>query len=129
MTVPREQLERTRRGLLRLHAALLEEERIRYEREHGRVEGSGTLLLLVIHDPWFAWLRPVSELIVHIDELLDGDEPITPSLTETLLNRTRDLVQPDEAGTEFQQRYHRLLQSPAVALAHAEARSLLSEPG
>lgn len=129
MTAPRERLERTRRGLLRLHAALLEEERIRYEREHGRVEGSGTLLLLVIHDPWFAWLRPVSELIVHIDELLDGDEPITPSLAETLLSRTRDLVQPDEAGTEFQQRYHRLLQSPAVALAHAGARSLLSEPG
>lgn len=123
----RERLVNARRGLLRVHAALLDEERIRYEREYGRIEGSGALLQLVIHDPWFAWLRPVSELIVAIDELLDDAGPVEPDLAEALLTHTRDQLRPDEAGEAFQQRYYRLLQeAPAVAVAHAEARNLLS---
>jgi hypothetical protein len=32
------------------------------------VGGSGEFLQLVFNDLWFAWLRPVSELIVSIDE-------------------------------------------------------------
>ena len=123
----RERLESARRGLLRVHAAMLDEERIRYEREHGRIEGTGAVLQLVIYDPWFAWLRPVSELIVQIDEQLDEAGPAEPSLTEALLAQTRDQLRPDEAGDAFQQRYYRLLQeAPAVAVAHAEARKLLS---
>ena len=122
----RERLENARRGLLRVHAALLDEERIRYEREYDRIEGSGALLQLVIHDPWFAWLRPVSELIVQIDELLDDAGPAEPGLAEALLTQTREQLRPDEAGEAFQQRYYRLLQEvPAVAVAHAQARKLL----
>ena len=123
----RERLESTRQGLLRVHAALLDEERIQYERQYGRVEGSGALLQLVIHDPWFAWLRSVSELIVQIDEQLDDDGPPQTRLMEALLTQARDQLRPDEAGNAFQQRYYRLLQeAPAVAVAHAEARRLLS---
>lgn len=91
-----ERLENARRGLLRVHAALLDEERIRYEREYDRIEGSGALLQLVIHDPWFAWLRPVSELIVQIDELLDDAGPAEPGLAEALLTQTREQLRPDE---------------------------------
>jgi hypothetical protein len=116
--------------LLRVHAALLDEERIRYEREHGRVEGSGALLQLVIHDPWYAWLRPVSELIAQIDERLNDAGPGDPSLAKALLTQTRDLLRPDEAGDAFRQRYYRLLQeAPTVAVAHAEARKLLGTGG
>ena len=64
-----------RRGLLRVHKALLDDARIRYEREQGRIEGSGALLQLVLNDPWFAWLHPLSGLVVQIDELLAADEP------------------------------------------------------
>ena len=64
----RQQLEGLRRGLLRVHKALLEDARIRYEREQGRIEGSGALLRLVLNDPWFAWLLPLSGLVVQIDE-------------------------------------------------------------
>jgi hypothetical protein len=122
----RERLENARRGLLGVHAALLEEERIRYEREYGRIEGSGALLQLVIYDPWFAWLHPVSEFVVQIDELLDGDEPMTPNFA-ALVTQTLGRLRPDELGDAFQQRYYRLLQeAPAVAVAHAEARRFLS---
>ena len=130
MTTPsaRDRLGQARSALLRIHAALLEEERIRYERQHGRIEGSGTLLQLVIHDPWFAWLRPISVLIVQIDELLDQKEPVLSEMVEPLLAQARHSLRPDEAGDDFQQRYHQLLQEvPAVAVTHAETRALLKD--
>jgi hypothetical protein len=123
----RQRLESARQGLMHVHRALVQAERIRYERTHGRVDGSGALLQLVIHDPWFAWLRPISELIVQIDEWLDDDQPSpgAPDLAEILLAQVRDRMRPNEEGPEFQQRYHRLLQDdPSVAVAHAEARKL-----
>src|SRR5437762_188097 len=70
-TLARLQLEAVRRPLLRLHKALLDAERMAYEKEHGRIQGGGALLQLVIADPWFAWLRPMSGLIVMIDEYLE----------------------------------------------------------
>lgn len=126
---PRQRLERARRGALQVHRALLEAERIGYEKQHGRVESSGALLQLVLHDPWFAWLRPLSELIVQMDDWLDEDRktPSSPDLAEILLAQLRDRLRPDAAGAEFQQRYYRLLQEhPAVAVTHAETRLLIN---
>ena len=112
------QLEEVRRGLLRVHKALLEDARIRYEREQGRIEGSGALLRLVLNDPWFAWLHPLSGLVVQIDELLAADEPTTTD-GEMLLNQARALLRPDANGEGFQRRYHRAIQDvPDVLIAH-----------
>lgn len=126
----RERLEEARRQLLRVHKALLDDERVRYERVHGRVVGSGTFLQLVIHDPWFAWLHPLSEFVVQIEEALSAEAP--PGIdAEALLNQARDLLRADESGTVFQQHYHRALQEvPAAVMAHAEAmRHLNPSPG
>ena len=114
----RQQLDDVRRGLLRVHKALLEDARIRYEREQGRIEGSGALLRLVLNDPWFAWLHPLSGLVVQIDELLAADEPTSVD-GETLLNQARGLMRPDENGEGFARRYHRAIQDvPDVLIAH-----------
>jgi len=99
----RQQLEALRRGLLRVHKALLEDARIRYEREQGRIEGSGALLRLVLNDPWFAWLHPLSGLVVQIDELLASDDA-TSGDGDTLLNQARALLKPDANGEGFQRR-------------------------
>ena len=127
---PRHRLEQARRALLHVHRALLEVERIRYERQNGRVDGSGALLQLVLNDPWFYWLRPISTLIVQIDDWLDADPPPAPdaaSAAELLLAQVRDRLRPDAEGADFQQRYHRLLQEePTVAVAHAEVRKLIN---
>ena len=48
---------------------------------------TGQLLNLVLHDPWFAWLHELSELMVLIDETLDADEPATASDAGRLLAR------------------------------------------
>ena len=55
-----------RLGLLRLHKALLEMERIDYEKVFGRVT-AGELLQLVINHARFGWLRIISALVVEID--------------------------------------------------------------
>ena len=128
-TPHRARVENARHGLLHVHRALLETERIRYEREHGRIETSGAFLQLVIHDPWFAWIRPISELIVQMDQWLDEGHaaPGGPDDAEILLAQARDRLHPDVDGAEFQRRYYELLQAePAVAVAHAEARKLIA---
>src|SRR5215207_4138773 len=114
-------LDDVRRGLLRVHKALLDDARIRYEREQGRIEGSGSFLQLVLNDPWFAWLHPLSGLVVQIDELLAADEP-TAGDGEALLNQARSLLRPDANGEGFHRRYHRAIQDvPDVLIAHVAA--------
>ena len=117
----RQHLEAVRRALLRVHKALLDEARIRYEREQGRIEGSGALLRLVLNDPWFDWLHPLSGLVVQIDELLADDEAKAAD-GETLLSQARSLLRPDAAGDGFQRRYNRAIQdAPDVLIAHVAA--------
>lgn len=115
-----------RLGLLRLHKALLDFERAAYESIHGQVTG-GELLQLVINDYQFAWLRPVSDLIVRIDEMLDADEPATDDEAAALLAQVRALLRPSEAGGGFGQKYFAAIQqSPDVVLAHREVTRFLS---
>src|SRR5437660_2795906 len=77
-----------RLGWLRLHKALLEMERINFEKRFGRVN-SGELLQLVVNDAQFGWLRMISALIVEIDEALNGDEPATVSDFDALISQAR----------------------------------------
>ena len=77
----RARLTAVRHGLLELHKALLDAERERYERTHGKVT-AGKMLQLAFQDPQFAWLRSMSELIVRIDELLDNMRHVTENLKE-----------------------------------------------
>lgn len=125
----RENLENARQALLLLHRAVLEIERIAYERAFGRIESNGTLLQLLINDPWFAWLRPISALIVQIDEWLEAGDAVPGSreLAESLLAKVREILRPSEEGTEIQRRFARLLQEdPAIVMAHAAARKLMA---
>jgi hypothetical protein len=111
--------------LLRLHKALLDDERLAYERVYGQVTG-GELLQLVINDEQFAWLHSISELIVRIDEMLDAEEPVTSADAETLLTQTRALLRPAEEGTDFERKYYAALQrDPDIVLAHREVTKIL----
>ena len=113
----RERLNGVRDALLRLHKALLESERVGYERANGRIASSQEFLQLALQHEWFAWLRPVSELIVQIDELQDGEEAVTDERASVLVERTRTLLTDGQAS--FGRRYHELLQrDPTVLVAH-----------
>lgn len=121
----RQQLIDLRQKLLRLHQVLLETERIAYEQIRGRVS-SGELLQLMIHHAQFAWLHPLSALIVQIDEQLGAAEPATPDDLRHLLTEARALLTPAEMGQGFARKYYLALQhEPATVLAHAEAMRIL----
>lgn len=123
----REQLASIRNSLLALHKILLETERIRYERTNGRITDMFQLLNLTINDPAFAWLRPLSTLIVRMDERLDDKEDrLTSAQAKSLRSEIRELLTPSQLGPEFQRNYHWALQeSPDAVIAHsASVRAL-----
>lgn len=122
----RQRLRDLRRGLMRLHKALLDMETSIYEQTHGRVS-MGELLQLVINHEQFAWLHAVSQLIVSIDEMLEADEPSTTGDAESLLTQARALLKPSETGSEFERKYYAALQrEPSAVIAHREVTLLLS---
>ncbi|HEV7684370.1 MAG TPA: hypothetical protein VGO68_19820 [Pyrinomonadaceae bacterium] len=122
----REQLTKVRTALLRLHKTLLEFEREGYERARGKIDNSYAFLQLVMGDPWFAWLRQLSELIVEMDELLATKETPKESTARALIQQATILLTPAEAGSEFQKKYFAAMQvSPEVVLAHSEFAALL----
>jgi hypothetical protein len=110
-----------RHSLLDLHKKLIESERAVYEANVGPIDSPHHFFQLLTNDPWFAWLRPVSQLIVAIDEALDAQEPSTRDNVDALINESVFLLVPAKTGGEFGERYMAALQrDPQVVLAHAQ---------
>jgi hypothetical protein len=125
----RQTLTDVRHGLLGLHKALIVAEQLTFERIYGRVDSTGQLLQLVMNDPWFTWLHPLSNMVVRIDELLDGDEELTTEDVAVLLTEVRGLIRPSELGDGFERSYYEALQrAPDVVMAHCEMKKLLTLP-
>lgn len=117
-----------RRALLPLHKTLLEWERKIYEREHGRKMGAGELLQIIMIAPQFAWLRPISEVIVRIDQALDEEAPDTTVDVDSIIIQARRLVAPDQTEKPYAQRYLTALQEvPDVVVAHGKVTAILKE--
>ena len=121
----RTKLRDLRTRLLQLHKVLLEDARVAYELDRGRVGSPGNLLQLVINDPWFAWLHALSELVVRIDQTIE-EPSSTDAEAATLLDQVGRLLTASEDGEGFARRYYEALQrQPAVVLAHADVRRAL----
>lgn len=122
-------LRAIRTGLLALHKVVLDVERRRYERVHGRIESAGEVLQLVLRDPWFAWLRPLAELIVQADERLADDKPVRVEEADAYTTRVLALLQQDGGGAQFRTEYQRSLQDvPEIVIAHAQIIALTVKP-
>ena len=117
-------------ALLNLHKVLRESERLVYEAAVGPIRSPNHFFQLLTGDPWFAWLRPISQLIVAIDETLDEKEPLTHANVDALMSQSVFLLIPAERGGEFGERYVAALQrDPRVILAHARvAKRIGSRP-
>ena len=123
----RKRILEMRSSLLSLHKALILAEQVTYERINGRVESTGQLLQLVLNDPWFTWLHPVSQLVVRIDDLLEDGE-LSPVEVEHFLIEARSLIRPSEEGDGFERSYYEALQrDPDVIFAHVEVKKLLNK--
>ncbi|RPI57308.1 MAG: hypothetical protein EHM55_02285 [Acidobacteria bacterium] len=116
-----------RQALLRLHKTLLDWERSGYERIHGR-QSSHDLLQVLLNDPQFAWLRPMSQLIVRIDELLDDKTPPMRNDVEAIVAQVKMLTSPNEAGNTYERRYDMALQEhPDAVFAHRDVLAVFKQ--
>jgi catechol 2,3-dioxygenase len=124
----RTKLTELRTGLLTLHKTLLDDAKVSYEMDRGTIASAGALLQLVINDPWFAWLRQISELIVRIDEIIAPDAKGTAQDARTVLDQIDRLLIPSETGEPFARRYFEAIQrQPAVILAHGAVKKQLKQ--
>ena len=118
-----------RHALLRLHKALLDDQRIAYEREHGVVTPA-EFLQLIINEPAFDWLHRLSELVVQIDEQMEDTENIlTADSAKVLLDQAKTLLTPSETGEGFARAYFDAIQrNPEIAMLQGQIRKLISAP-
>jgi len=109
-------------ALRALHQRLLAVTQKSFEKLHGRVAGPGLLLQLAVQDPLFAWLRPLSQQIAMLDDLMDAEELVPGDLDTTVAGIMALL----EADGEFRSSYLVYLQAePDVVMAHAALRRAL----
>ena len=116
-----------RHSLLELHKALLDAQRIRYERDHGRIKSSGELLGLVLEHPSFAWLRQLSALIARLDEWIEMREEIGDDDLHVVVNALRDLISADHRTGTFGKLYWEIADDvPEVLVAHVKLWRLIT---
>jgi hypothetical protein len=121
----RNRLQKLRDSVLSLHKMLVDSEKVDYEKTIGKIQSPGRFLQLLTNDPWFAWLSPLSQLIVSMDEALDAKEPLTKASVDALADQVHQMLVASESGDGFSAHYFEALQrDPDVVLAHAEVAKL-----
>jgi hypothetical protein len=118
-----ENLNAVRDHLLELHRTLLNVERRTYERTHGAMT-AGQFLNALVNDAAFAWLRPMTALILELEDA----EAAGNLDVATWTNQIREFFRPDAQGNEFQRRYEALLHDhPEISVAHGATMRALRE--
>ena len=112
-----------------LHRALMERARRDYEREHDIKLTQGEQLRLLTTDPFFNWLRGLSELMVDIDLVHEAEAPASAELAPAVRAAVEHFTvppRPGESGDAFAQRYWPSLHDdPHIAMAHAAVKRAL----
>ncbi len=121
-------LAELREAVLHLHKMLMDDERRKFEAETGAQPSVHDWWQLFTSAPEFAWLRPVSKLIVALDEAMD-QKPVDEAVVESMFSQARDLLIPKVDGGAFANLYREALQrSPELVMAHADVLAILSRP-
>jgi hypothetical protein len=107
---------RLRTALLSLHGSLVDCERGAFEKAHGPI-ANGKFLQMLMQDPAFAWLAPLTSLIAQLDEL--EDEGLPESEREAWYARAQSVLARNGAlGARYAERIDI---SADIAFAHAAA--------
>ena len=100
--------------LLELHKTIVDASRREYEWLHGR-QSDPAFLEVLLRDPAFAWLGPLTALIVALDEASEQNA----SLDAEWISRIRKILTPDASGPEFNRKYGEFTQRvPDILVAH-----------
>ena len=125
MSDPRSKLRGLASAARTLHHRLLVATQKSFEKLHGRVESPGQLLQLAVHDPLFAWLRPLSAQLALLDELAEADDVRDADVARA----AAEVAEVLDSGA-FRGTFLIYLQSePDVVLANAALRPLLAREG
>ncbi len=109
--------------LLPLHRALIDSARADYVAAVAPVSGPGQMLQLLNDDPFFTWLKPLTALIVDIDEMVRTD--FERADVDAIVTRVEKLFG-TAADAAFAAHYVPLLQREVdVAIAHAAVRQTI----
>ena len=112
------------RHLMPLHRALIDAAKDDYAFAYGPVEQPTRLLGLLNEDPFFAWLKPVTSLIVDIDEMSRRD--FEAAEVKEIAGRLDRFFGPSP-DSEFAKQYVPVLQkSVDVAVNHAALRGAIA---
>ena len=121
----REALREISKALIPLHRRLIEEARADYKLATGTDVTPSRLLHLLGEDPFFAWLKPLTSLIVDIDEMTRTDFS-ADELTK-VAGRIDQMFRV-QSEKEFSSQYLPILQrDPDVAMGHAAVRQAASK--
>jgi hypothetical protein len=119
-------VEELRHALLELHKAMLDAQRIEYERAHGRIQTRGEFLGLVLNHAEFEWIRALSALIAQLDEWAEGLDPGGEDELGGIVQALRALMRRDGDNAAFSARYWQMVQGePAVTVAHVKTWRLV----
>jgi len=117
-----QRLQKLRDALLALHKTLIDSERESYEKTGATIKSPNHFLQLLMNDPWFVWLQPLSQLIVAMDEALQSKKPVADAEGEALIKQAKLLLVASEEGTGFANHYFEALQrDPHIVMAHSDA--------
>jgi len=122
MSDPREKLRELAAAARTLHHRLLVATQRSFEKLHGRVESPGQLLQLAVHDPLFAWLRPLSQQLALLDELGEVDEVDGADIARAAQELAELLAAEPFRGTFLVY----LQAEPDVVIANAALRTMLA---
>ena len=112
----REALRDVSRALLPIHRRLIQSAKSDYAFAYDASTRPSELIKLLQNDPFFAWLKPLTALIVDIDEMTRTD--FDTAEVETIIERVERLLS--------EQRYVEMLQRDVeIASGHAALRRAL----
>lgn len=117
------------KALMDLHRDLLMLQAKNLESESGRKISPYELLHASLHDPQFAWLRMMSEVIVTIDTLIDESENLSGKEASEVAEEVLNLIEkPQGTGqTEFWNRYsHYLSINPDIIMRHSRVKEIIA---
>ncbi len=118
----RAKLRDVSRQLIPLHRALIDAAKADYAVAFEAIDQPTVLLHLLNEDPFFAWLKPLTSLIVDIDEMARKD--FSNDAYEAILQRIEALFGASSTS-DFAVKYLPLLQqSIDLAVAHASLKKL-----
>ena len=124
----RTKLDALAKALRHYHSALLDFAKGEYEFLYGPVDGPYKLYSLVVNDPAFQWLRPVSGLMATLDEVLDAKDKTLTEQNVTDVKFALGLLfsDTDTNFAEFRKGYARAKDDAKVRETEARWRELLS---